>query len=414
MVIMVQVYVSTNGCEEAQLSSMYVEQFFKENNQVLITDPAQADMIIFFACGLTAQTEKDSLLVIKKLKAIMKPAARLLVWGCLHKINPRSLAAVYEGPVIGPADASYFEGLLEKTTILFDEISANSLALRETSGLCDRSYTDLLTRVLMLPKKGTAKLRFELGGSYEKTPYFIRAATGCTGDCVYCSERAAWGRIRSRPIDKVVSEFEWGLKKGYKLFFLVAADLGAYGIDKGFRLPDLFRKMIKTHDNRDYQIILNQINPFHLKELFCDLEETFSSGKIQLLCSPVQSGSNRILKLMRRPYTAEEWRDCMLRLNKSYPSIRLKTHFMVGFPTETVEDFGATLKLLDYPLFLDSMGIFKFSVRPTVYAARMSGQVSEEIKESRRKKLLRKYAYMFALNLSLGRFRHQILSKRVL
>lgn len=408
---MVQVYISTNGCEEAQLSSMYVEQFFKENKQTIINDPTQADMIIFFACGLTAQTEKDSLLVIKKLKAIIKPDARLLVWGCLHKINPRSLAAVYEGPVIGPADASYFEGLLEKTTILFDEISANSLALRETSGLCDRSYTDLLTRVLMLPKKGTAKLRFQLGGNYEKTPYFIRAATGCTGECVYCSERAAWGRIRSRSIDKVVSEFEWGLKKGYKLFFLVAADLGAYGIDKGFRLPDLFRKMIKTNDERDYQLILNQINPFHLKELFHDLEEPFSSGKIQLLCSPVQSGSNRILKLMHRPYTAEEWRDCMLRMNRQFPSIRLKTHFMVGFPTETVEDFGATLNLLDYPLFLDSMGIFKFSVRPTVYAARMSGQISEEIKEARRKKLLRKYAYMFALNLLLGRFRHQMLSK---
>ncbi|MEM3088773.1 MAG: radical SAM protein [Candidatus Bathyarchaeia archaeon] len=406
-----KIYVSTNGCEEAQLSSMYVEQFFKENRQVIINDPAQADMLIFFACGLTAQTEKDSLLLIKKLKAVMKPAARLVVWGCLGKINPRSLAAVYDGPLIGPADTRFFERILEKTTFLFDEISANSLSSRETSGFCDRNYTDLPTRVLMLPRKGMDKIRFKLGGSYERNPYFIRVATGCTGECVYCSERAAWGKIRSRPIDMVISEFERGLKKGYKLFFLVAADLGAYGIDKGFRLPDLFRKMIKSNDERDYKIILNQINPFHLKELFCDLEETFSSGKIQLLCSPVQSGSNRILKLMRRPYTAEEWRDYMIKMNKQFPSIRLKTHFMVGFPTETPEDFKATLKLLDYPLFLDSMGIFKFSVRPTVYAARMLGQIPEEIKEARRKKLLRKYTYMYVLNLLLGRFRHQILSK---
>ncbi len=405
MVITLKVYISTNGCEEAQLSSMYAEQFFRKNGLTITNDSTEADLAVFFACGLTKQTEKDSLVIIKKLKNTIKPTARLLVWGCLQKINPRSLSAVYDGPAIGPMDTGFFETILEKTSIPFDTISANTLVARETSEPCTRRYADVFTSVLMLPRKGVEKLRFMTGGAPEKTPFFIRVATGCTGHCVYCSERAAWGRIRSRPIDRIVSEFEWGLKKGYTRFFLVAADLGAYGIDIGCTLPDLFTKMIKRNDERNYKIILNQINPFHLKDLFCDLEETFASGKIQLVCSPVQSGSNRILKLMGRSYSAEEWREYMLRMNRKFPSIRLKTHFMVGFPTETAEDFRATLKLLDYPLFLDSMGIFKFSVRPTVYASRMPQRVSEETKELRRTKLLRKYAYMFMLNLAIGRAR---------
>jgi len=369
------VYVSTNGCEEAQLSSAYLVQFFRKNGLNITKEATQADLIVFYACGLTVQSEEDSLKVINKLKSKMKVRARLLVWGCLSKINSKILAKVYDGPMIGPKDVVFVEKILERTKIPLANISANELVSLET--FRTHSKIELFKKMLMLWNPPTQRT------------FYIRVATGCTGHCTYCSDRCAWGRICSRPVDKIISEFKRGLKMGYTRFFLVADDLGAYGEDIDCALPDLLGEMIKIDDERNYRVILNQINPFYLKEYFYDLESVFESGKVEMLGCQVQSGSNRILNLMGRAYTVEDWKEYMLRINNKYPNILLSTHFMVGFPTETDEDFKATLNLLN-EIFLDDILVFKFSKRPTVYASYYPGQISDAVKEMRYKKLLLK------------------------
>ena len=113
---------------------------------------------------------------------------------------------------------------------------------------------------------------------------------------------------------------------------------------------------------------------------------------------------------MGRMHTAEEWKEYMLRTSTLFPHIQLGTQFMVGFPTETEKDFGQTLKLLDYPLSLDFINIFKYSGGPDVPAARLSGQISQEIKELRYKRLLRRQARMHILNTGIS-FLHAMRSK---
>lgn len=394
---MLNVYIGTNGCREGQLSSMYVEQFFRKNESVVTRDPTQADLIVFYACGLTEQKENDSLMAINRLQAEMKPTARLIVWGCLPKINPKALAATYDGPLIGPKDTIFFEEMLGTTKVPFDDINAHTLVSSEKSKLAV-----CLSDLPVLFKQGLHKLGNV--GSQNAT-FYIRVAAGCTGHCTYCSERCAFGRITSRPVDKIISNFKHGLQEGYRRFFLSATDLGPYGTDIGCTLIDLLDRMVQVGDEKDFKIILDQLNPFYLKEMYSDLEEIFSSGKIGVLCCPVQSGSNRILKLMGRRYTAEEWMEYMLRVNRKFPNIRLSTHFMVGFPTESDEDFAATLKLLDYPLFLHDIIVFRFSERPTVPASRLPNQVCNQIKELRYKRLLRKHARMYALNVTTRKMR---------
>lgn len=394
-----RVYVGTNGCIEGQLSSTNMEQFLRKNRLTIVDDPSQAEMVIFWACGLTQQSEKDSLMVIRKVQKKMKPTAKLIVWGCLPKINPKSLSNVYDRPLVVSTDTSFLKEISEATMVPFDSLdiagAENMLVSSETSGLNKNNYADPLTGVFILLKQNWDRL---LAHSRKNTKFWIRVAAGCTGRCTYCSERCAFGRIKSRPINKIISDFELGLRQGYNMISLIATDLGAYGRDIGCTLSDLLEKMIHINSERSFKIVLNQVSPFYLKEMFSDLEEIFASGKISVLGCPVQSGSNRILRLMGRPYTAEEWREYMIRINKEFPNIRLSTHFMVGFPTETDEDFAATLRLLDYPLFLDSFGIFRFSERPRVYASRMPGQVSEKTKELRSKKIWQKYAYAYVLN----------------
>jgi MiaB/RimO family radical SAM methylthiotransferase len=397
-----QVYVGTNGCIEGQLSSTYVKEFFKKNKLTIVSDLSQADMVLFWACGLTEKREKDSLLDIKEIQLKMKSTGRLVVWGCLPKINPQSLSAIYSGPLVGPDDKGFFESVVEKIIVPFDpmeiagaqDMIVSNEACTQARGQSAGAFTDALSLFESDWERLWARAR-------KNTNYFIRIASGCTGRCAYCSERCVFGKIKSRSVANIVSELDRGLKHGYNRFSLIATDLGAYGKDMGYSLSDLLREMIRVENNREYKIILNQVNPFYLKEQYSDLGEIFASGKIAKLNCPVQSGSERILKLMGRMHTAEEWKHYMAKIARSFPNIQLSTHFMVGFPTETKEDFKETLRLLDYPICLDNIVVFKFSGRPRVYATRITSQIPEEIKELRRRMLLQKHACRYVLNAAI-------------
>ncbi len=105
---MLKVYTSTNGCEEGQLKSMCAQQFFLANGFLLTKDLASADYIVFFACGLTIPKEKQSFNIIIKMKEKKKNSAKMIVWGCLPKINPEEFKKVYSGSIVGPKDLNFF------------------------------------------------------------------------------------------------------------------------------------------------------------------------------------------------------------------------------------------------------------------------------------------------------------------
>jgi threonylcarbamoyladenosine tRNA methylthiotransferase CDKAL1 len=406
-----KVYVGTNGCIEGKQSSTIVQRFFKDNQSTIVKELTEADMIIFWACGLTVAREEDSLMLIKRIQAKMKPQTKLIVWGCLPKINPLALSKIYSGPLVGPRDFDFFERILGKRIPDFYGTniggSEKAFVAKENSGLPTNNQSSFLTSGILFFKKNWDGLCTHAG---KKTKYWINIASGCTGHCTYCSERCAFGKIKSRPVESIISNIELGIRQGYTSFSIFATDVGAYGRDIGCNLADLLEEIIHIEAKRSFKLILNQVNPFYLKEMAPRLEKIFESGKIAAFDCPVQSGSDRLLKLMGRPYTANEWREYMVRISTRFPDIRLSTHFMVGFPTESDQDFRATMRLLDYPLFLDKMTIFRFSARPSVSASRISNQISEEIKKSRSKQLYQKYAYMYLLN-SSTKWTHKILLK---
>jgi tRNA A37 methylthiotransferase MiaB len=404
------VYSITNGCDEGQLKSMRIQQFFTKNGFAVGDSLTQADYVIFFACGLTEAKEEQSILMIKKLQKQKKSEANLIVWGCLPKISTRRLKEVYDGPSVGPKDLEFFEKIPSGVTVPIEEVNANSILGKDCLGVPEISQPlpfDPVDDALIHLKKLMDRVRLpKRKWLFDSSSYFIRVAEGCMGNCTYCSERPAWGRVKSRPIEKIVKEFECGLAKGFKRFFLVAADLGSYGIDLNCDAIDLLSALVQTGRQRDFNLIINQMNPADLIKMLPRLEEVFASGKIEAIGCQVESGSDRIIKLMGRKYTAKSWKDCMLRINKKFPFIRLSTHIMIGFPGETEKDFSKTLGLLDFPLFVDWVGFFIFSARPTVYASRMPGQVSLDTKQARFRRLFRKYLLMYTLNVMLGNLRY--------
>jgi threonylcarbamoyladenosine tRNA methylthiotransferase MtaB len=405
-----KIYVTTDGCEVGQLYSAHAQRILLNNDPKIVktTDPREADLIIFYACGLTETSERKSLLIIETLKSKMKSSARIVVWGCLSKQNPELLAKSYAGPILGPSDFHIFDEILKQATGVPQ--CADATKIPDANFPITGEPLDLdnsLTKPNFIKDSIRATLR-GLNGylstllfKANSPTFYIRVAEGCESHCTYCSEHIAWGKVKSKPIEKIISEFEDGLQKGYTTFFLCAEDLGAYGVDIGLNACDLLKQLVNLNNDINYKIVINEMSPPYLKKMFSDFEKVFATGKIGTLGCQVESGSNRILKLMGREYKAEEWKNLMLHVNRKFPQINLTTHFMVGFPTEAEEDFKATMKLLDFPLFLQEILIFKFSPRPNIPASRLPGQIPESTKESRYKELERKFRYRYPLNMAI-------------
>ena len=402
-------FVDTNGCTLGQLETRRVQEFLQRNDETiaLTTDPSQADVLIFFACGLTDVSEQASLQIIERIQSQRKPLSRLIVWGCLPKISPESLSPVYDGPLIGPRNIDFFNELVQERTCDCHEVWSNTLApsFLEDDRFCGLKPRSFLNDRILWPMQRVFYHLDHLDSNHRKDEdvFYLRVAEGCTGHCTYCSEKLAWGRIKSRPIKEVTAEFRSGVQQGYKRFFLCAEDLGAYGHDIGCTCIDLLREIINEDGYGDSRLIVDQFNPEFLEPNLEQLFEIFASGRIELFNCQVQSGSNRILRLMGREYSSEGWRAGMLEIDKRFPKVRLGTHLMVGFPSETEQDFEETLKLLDYPLSLRALSVYVFSGKSRSVATRMKEQVAEGVKETRYIRLWRKYLYMYSFNATVGR-----------
>lgn len=397
----VKVYISTTGCVEAQLSSKAVARALEQAKHIITREIGEADLVIFYACGLTDYSEENSLRALTNLKNGMNKEAKLITWGCLTKQNPEALKSVIGDGNNGQLNLSLRENL-EASDIQFKgtSISASTeelIQLREKPPKATDVPLDHFTKTVLLTKRGKQKLRDKING--RTRAYYIRIAIGCNGNCTYCSEKPVFGNINSRQIEDIVKDFKRGLEQGYNRFSLLATDLGAYGIDLKSDLGTLLNRLFETKTDIDYKLILNQIEPHNLTNIYPTLDKALASGRVEELMCPVQSGSNRILKLMGRRYTIEDWKCHMLKINTKYPKIRLNTHLMVGFPTESDEDFKETLKLIEPPPFFDDITVFKYSSRPPVASRLIHDQILEETKESRRRELLQKYARIYVKNL---------------
>lgn len=367
-------YIDTNACEEGGLDSARVKLFLERNDLCYTRNLNKADYIIFYACGLTNEKDRNSLKIIKELLKSKKPTAELTVWGCLSKINFKALEDVYNERLIGPRNINFFEELVQNKKPI-ETVNANSLI---TPKYKKNIIYSTLKRIFY------PHLYFSV--------YYIRANRGCRYHCTYCSDRLSHGWIKSEPIKKIISQVKQGLELGYHNFFFVGSDLGSYGFDIGCTLPDLLNSIIELDSEQNYNLLLPNMCPTPLIEMYSDLESIFSTGRVYEIGCQAQSGSNRILKLMGRRYTIKEYESLIKNIDQKYPNIRLYTHFMVGFPTETEEDFKDSLKILDQVLY-DRIDVFKYSDRPGIPSLKLRGKVQERVKKSRYLKMMKKAIY---------------------
>ncbi len=333
-----KVYIETYGGTANQGDSHEMRNAIIASGGTMADKPGEADVIIVNTCAVTEPTSRSM------VKAVRKYSDKsVIVAGCMAAAQPYLLEGI-ENVECAPAPGA--------------EAVAGMLGL----GPCE-------------------------GGPLIKgTTAIIPIARGCAGHCSYCIVRRVRGPLHSVPPSTVVASVKKALDEGAREVFITAQDTGAYGMDIGVRLPELMRSILKLEG--DHRIRLGMMNPFSIADIADGVAEVLSRPAMYRFAHiPVQSGSDRILGLMNRPYTEGQYSDLVEKLTGAVPGLTLSTDYIVGFPTESDVDFAMTMEDLrrNGPL---KVNITRFSPRPGTPAAAMEG-LPYRIKKQRSRELTR-------------------------
>jgi len=215
---------------------------------------------------------------------------------------------------------------------------------------------------------------------------WVNITFGCNNFCSYCIVPYVRGRERSRKPDDILREIKNLVKRGYKEVTLLGQNVNSYGKDLPEKI-DFAELLTRVNDETGIKRI--RFTTSHPRDFNEKLVKTMARGEniCEHLHLPVQAGSNRILDLMNRGYTREQYLEKIALLREHIPHCAITTDIIVGFPGETEEDFAATLDLVDKVSF-DAAFMFMYSPRPGTPAAKMPAQIPLEIKKERFARLL--------------------------
>lgn len=212
----------------------------------------------------------------------------------------------------------------------------------------------------------------------------VNIEEGCLDACAFCSTHLVKGRLHSYPAEFIIEQVQSLVADGCNEIQLTGQDCGCYGFDTGTNLAKLVQNIL-VHVPGDYKLRLGMGNPRHMLSYAESLLECFTDSRVyKFIHLPVQSGSERILKAMNRRHTARDFAILAETFNKNFDKFTLSTDMIVGFPSETEEDFNATLKLLKEtrPTVCN---ITRFVARPgtPAFAMNQSNAVSDDEKHRR-------------------------------
>jgi len=380
-----KIFIYVKACSRRALDAAKVRDYLLENGYDLVENPKDADTIILFTCGGDDRIAKISL---DNTRYFQKYKAELIVAGCLPDIETNKLSKIYNGKTLTTKELDKkIETIFPpKNKISFSKIAEANITFRNIY----ENHILLAARKIITNAKPIEKLYLKLEHHIlsnflgkdtflyrlyllRKDEFFILISRGCLGNCTYCGIKNAVGKLKSKPLNQCVEEFKIGLEEGFNKFIISAEDSGAYGLDINCSIVELLD--IVTDFPGNYQISIDDFAVRWAVKYIDDLERIFKKGKISDIAIPIQSGSSRILKLMNRYSDVEKIKNIFYRLNRTYPNIKISTHYILGFPTETWDDFIQTL-LLIIEMDIKEGLIFKFSCKEGTEAEKIEPKIS--------------------------------------
>lgn len=399
-----KVFLESVGCYIVQTETNHIAAYLRTNGYDIVDDTSEADALILTTCAVT---EKSANSTHNKLRELLEKRADntpLYVVGCFTRIETARINDLKEKHenIHVVSECNEVEKIFQGN---------NSWDFINYNDFFSYPYFDLKLQIARRMETGKlkfAKKVFSGVDSILKTDlvFYCRfrqthlystevqtkmwpviASRGCTHNCTFCAVRIGRGKYRSKPVPAVLNEMRKGAEKGYRKVLIIGDELGPYGVDfkDGTSIRTLLDAIIA--ENLPLSIGLWYIDCFHLSEAMPSLIHLAETDRLFFLGIPIQSGSARILKLMNRRYSLDDSVEAISRLRK-YPGLLIASQIMVGFPTETEEDFQASLSIAKKGLF-DIVEVYKFSPRPGTAAEKMENDVLEDVKTCRADKLQR-------------------------
>lgn len=360
--------IKTYGCQMNVHESEKLAGILEEKGYQPCEHTSEADIVVFNTCAIRESAEKKTLGHIGDLKGLKKknPNMIICVCGCMSQQDGYSEMLFQKFPfldiVIGTHNIAKLGDLLDQRLKLKKHIAA----IVDTENIIDRDS---------MPKMRTSGINAWVNINY-----------GCNNFCTYCIVPYVRGREISRPLDAIVDEVNGLLQKGYKQITLLGQNVNSYGND--FDDDTSFAKLLKVLDDLDYDYRLTFMTS-HPKDLSDEVIDVIAKSKhiMHYIHLPFQSGSNRILGLMNRKYTREKYLLTVKKIKEKIEDVELSSDIIVGFPTETEEDFEDTLSLVREVEF-EQLFMFIYSKRKGTVAEKMEGQVDLKIKKERLSRLI--------------------------
>jgi tRNA-2-methylthio-N6-dimethylallyladenosine synthase len=375
-----RLYIETVGCQMNVLDSEMVVASLKRHGYELTRNIEQADTILFNTCSVRQHAEEKVYSSLGKLKRTKQryPDKVIGVLGCMAQKDQRLIfeRAPYVDLVVGPGQLHRIVELIERARQGQRHQMAVSLGRRD--GAVEeirRSHEsfDPLRDPTMRPTPFQAYLRIQIG---------------CDKFCTYCVVPMTRGPEQGRPPEQILSEAQTLVDQGCVEITLLGQTVNSYRYVEGGRVVRLSDLLYRLHDLPQLRRIKFVTN--YPKDMTDDLLYAVQNlPKVSpYLHVPLQSGSDRILRRMKRGYTVEEYREMMHRIRSILPHAAVASDFIVGFCGETEEDFEQTKQMVRECRFKNSF-IFKYSQRPGTKAAElMVDDVPDEVKQQRNNELL--------------------------
>ncbi|HJL67069.1 MAG TPA: tRNA (N(6)-L-threonylcarbamoyladenosine(37)-C(2))-methylthiotransferase [Nitrosopumilus sp.] len=335
---MAKIFVESYGCSASFSDGEMISGLIINGGHTLVEDSSESDLNIVVTCSVKDATANKMIHRIKSLKS--KP---LVVAGCLPKAEQVTVEKFSENAsLLGPNS-------LGKTLQIIDSTlkGQKQIALDDTD----------------LSKVGLPKVRLN------PVVGIVEIASGCMSECTFCQTKLSKGDLTSYRLGDIVRQVQTEIKDGCKEVWLTSTDNGCYGFDIGTDLPSLVNAVAEIPD--DFMVRVGMMNPMYMPRIKEDLIKSFNNDKVfKFLHIPVQCGSNKVLHDMKRGHTAETFRDIVNKVNDEFEKFTISTDIIVGFPSETEEDFQKTVDLLD-EIRPDVVNLSKYSARPGTDAAEM-------------------------------------------
>jgi len=356
------VFLQTFGCQMNERDSERVLALLMEQGYEEVSLPGEADLIVINTCTVRKKPEHKVYSLLGRFKKLKekRPELKIVVMGCLAQQEGENLLERFPqvDMVLGPDRIDDFPGGLERIT--------------NGERVCMIGFKEDPSQRVLLPPSRSVRA-------------YVNIMQGCDNFCSYCIVPYVRGPEKSRPSQEILKEIRLLAKEGVKEVILLGQNVNAYGKKSPGECSfvELLRKIAEIPGIERIRFTTS-----HPKDLGEDLILAFK--EIPQLCEhihlPFQAGSNKILKMMRRGYTREEYLQKIERLREVVPEIAITADVIVGFPGEEEEDFEETLDLVRQVRF-DGLFSFKYSPRKGTLASKWPDDVPEEVKARRLEEL---------------------------